>query len=244
MPAPPYFSGKMTPRNPISASLGMISEGNFEASSHSMTCGAISPSANSRTVRRSCCCSSVREKSIERLYHGPLAVKASATGVEHRSGALEIPQPWGGLKSQRRDACAAAHGAKREVGERANQQRRIVQRRHHVELFDAERFGLLAGFDVYFVQGFDVLGKEGDRNHQHAALTLARHPLDCAGERRCQPLLRTYATLVAEHVRVAPRPHLANELHRGFDLFRVRVALFHQRHGQAVSAEDQMDVFG
>src|SRR6185437_9406168 len=72
MPAPPYFSGKMTPRKPISASLGIISEGNWEASSHSITCGAISASANSRTVRRRCCCSSVRENSTIRLYHGAL----------------------------------------------------------------------------------------------------------------------------------------------------------------------------
>src|SRR5579872_6619836 len=53
----------MMPKRPRSASLGIISEGNWEASSHSMTCGAISDSANSRTVRRSCCCSSVKEKS-------------------------------------------------------------------------------------------------------------------------------------------------------------------------------------
>src|SRR3989454_9595997 len=53
----------MTPSRPISPSLGMISEGKWDASSHSITCGAISVSANSRTVRRSCCCSSVREKS-------------------------------------------------------------------------------------------------------------------------------------------------------------------------------------
>src|SRR6516165_8713166 len=43
----------------------MISEGNCEASSHSMTFGA-----NSRTVRRSCCCSSERENSMHCLYHG------------------------------------------------------------------------------------------------------------------------------------------------------------------------------
>src|SRR5208282_945218 len=55
----------MTPRKPMSASLGMISDGKCETSSHSITCGAISPSANSRTVRRSCCCSSVRENSTE-----------------------------------------------------------------------------------------------------------------------------------------------------------------------------------
>src|SRR5882757_5382185 len=53
----------MTPSRPISASLGMISIGNFEASSHSITWGAISPSANSRMLRRSWFCSSVKEKS-------------------------------------------------------------------------------------------------------------------------------------------------------------------------------------
>src|ERR1700704_1992804 len=61
--APPYSSGKITPKSPISASFGMISTGKCEASSHSITCGAISPSANSRTLRRNCCCSSVNEKS-------------------------------------------------------------------------------------------------------------------------------------------------------------------------------------
>src|SRR5437879_4021860 len=53
----------MTPSSPISANLGMISNGKWDASSHSITCGAISPSANSRTLRRNCCCSSVNEKS-------------------------------------------------------------------------------------------------------------------------------------------------------------------------------------
>src|SRR5580692_684183 len=59
----------MTPRRPISASFGMISIGNFEASSHSMTCGAISPSANSRMLRRSWFCSSVKEKSTVALAY-------------------------------------------------------------------------------------------------------------------------------------------------------------------------------
>src|SRR6202030_3234665 len=68
IPAPPYFSGKMTPRNPISASLGIISDGNLETSSHSITWGRISASANSRTLRRSCCCSSVSENSKKPRY--------------------------------------------------------------------------------------------------------------------------------------------------------------------------------
>src|SRR5713101_7090629 len=53
----------MTPSKPISPSLGINSDGKREASSHSITCGAISDSANSRTLRRRCCCSSVKEKS-------------------------------------------------------------------------------------------------------------------------------------------------------------------------------------
>src|SRR6195256_6665675 len=53
----------MTPSNPISPSFGINSDGKREASSHSITWGAISDSANSRTLRRRCCCSSVKEKS-------------------------------------------------------------------------------------------------------------------------------------------------------------------------------------
>src|SRR5580692_2942558 len=68
MPAPPYFSGKITPRNPISASLGIISAGNLETSSHSITWGRISASANSRTVRRNCFCSSLSENSKSPRY--------------------------------------------------------------------------------------------------------------------------------------------------------------------------------
>src|SRR5579864_1715635 len=51
------------PSKPSLASCGTISCGKWEASSHSIMCGAISASANSRTVRRSACCSSVNEKS-------------------------------------------------------------------------------------------------------------------------------------------------------------------------------------
>src|SRR5882762_2703726 len=53
----------MTPSKPISPSFGINSDGKREASSHSITWGAISDSANSRTLRRRCCFSSVKEKS-------------------------------------------------------------------------------------------------------------------------------------------------------------------------------------
>ena len=48
------------------ASFGSRSIGKCCASSHSITCGPISASANSRTVRRRSCCSSVGRKSIGR----------------------------------------------------------------------------------------------------------------------------------------------------------------------------------
>src|SRR5262249_50309408 len=46
--------------------------GKCEASSHSITWGAISPSANSRTLLRSCCCSSVNPYS--NIVSFPLSV--------------------------------------------------------------------------------------------------------------------------------------------------------------------------
>src|SRR5580658_432040 len=98
MPAPPYFSGNITPRKPISASLGMISDGKVESSSHSITWGAISPSANSRTVRRRCCCSSVREKSTICLYHVRDGEIVRAATDEHQSTLTKPNQ--GDLKSK------------------------------------------------------------------------------------------------------------------------------------------------
>src|SRR3979490_205312 len=53
----------MTPSNPISPSFGINSDGKREASSHPITWGGISDSANSGTLRRRCLCSSVKEKS-------------------------------------------------------------------------------------------------------------------------------------------------------------------------------------
>src|SRR5438270_6114506 len=59
IPAPPRVSGKITPSSPISPSFFTTSWGNSLFSSHSLTCGAISPSANARTALCNCFCSSV-----------------------------------------------------------------------------------------------------------------------------------------------------------------------------------------
>ena len=68
MPAPPHCSGNWMPIRPSSASFGMSALGNCCASSHSRTNGRISPSANSRTVCRSNCCSSVSWKCTVAQY--------------------------------------------------------------------------------------------------------------------------------------------------------------------------------
>ena len=63
MPAPPYSGGKIIPISPSLPSSLIVASGNSEASSQRMTCGAISRSANSRTVFLSCSCSSFNWKS-------------------------------------------------------------------------------------------------------------------------------------------------------------------------------------
>src|SRR5690242_15993882 len=88
----------------------------------------------------------------------------------------------GWLERQRGDARAAADGAKDRVGKGPNEERRIIQGRHHVEVVHAERFGLLASLDVDLVKRFDVLGEEGNGNHQHPLDAFTRHFRDGARE--------------------------------------------------------------
>src|SRR6476620_4626883 len=63
IPAPPYSGGKIVPNNPSLPNSLIVSSGNSLASSHFMTLGAISRSANSRTDFLSWSCSSLSWKS-------------------------------------------------------------------------------------------------------------------------------------------------------------------------------------
>src|SRR6266851_3374504 len=63
MPAPPYSGGKTIPSRPSWPSSLTVASGKTPASSHFMTLGAISRSANSRTLFFSCSCSSLSWKS-------------------------------------------------------------------------------------------------------------------------------------------------------------------------------------
>ncbi len=68
MPTPPYSSGQGTPNSPSSAILATLSQGKRLSRSYSAATGAISFSANSRTVARSMRCSSVRYRSSTLLF--------------------------------------------------------------------------------------------------------------------------------------------------------------------------------
>src|SRR5215471_3641382 len=68
MPEPPYSEGKTIPSRPSLPNSLMTASGNSLASSHFMTLGAISRSANSRTIFFSCSCSSESWKSKARLH--------------------------------------------------------------------------------------------------------------------------------------------------------------------------------
>ena len=58
-PPPPYSSGNGMPNSPRSPMPRTTSTGKWWSRSHASACGAISPSAKSRTTRRSASCSSV-----------------------------------------------------------------------------------------------------------------------------------------------------------------------------------------
>src|SRR5436190_5433715 len=82
MPAPPSSAGKTTPSIPSLPSSLIVESGKSPASSHFRTFGAISRSANSRTLFLSCNCSSFSWKST----HG-LLTKLHHTG----HGQKELP---------------------------------------------------------------------------------------------------------------------------------------------------------
>ena len=70
--------------------------------------------------------------------------------------------------------------------------------------------------------------------------------LDGGGQWRLEPFGRADPALIAKNVRPGPvrkllRAFLTGQTHGRFYLSRVGVALFDQAHGQAVSAEDQMN---
>src|SRR5580658_7989775 len=94
MPAPPYSDGKTVPNRPSLPSSLMVASGNSLASSHVITLGAISRSANWRTLFFSCCCSSFSWKSkispvvpSSRLEHRPVVRQSYGGGK-----ALGLPK--------------------------------------------------------------------------------------------------------------------------------------------------------
>ncbi len=90
---------------------------------------------------------------------------------------------------------------KHQVGEGGDESGGISDGGHHLKLFDAGFVGLLAGFDVDFVEGFDVLGDEGDGNDEEIFFAGAGEAVDGFDQRGRQPFAAADFALVAEEVR-------------------------------------------
>src|SRR5215469_9209384 len=79
MPAPPYSWGNTVPISPSLPSSLTVASGKSPFSSHSMTCGLISRSANSRTLFFNCSCSSFSWKSkVASAHTGIVCSQVSA----------------------------------------------------------------------------------------------------------------------------------------------------------------------
>src|SRR5216683_1561025 len=61
---------------------------------------------------------------------------------------------------------AVAQGAENDIGQCGNECGRVAHGGHHLELLDAQLERLLAGLNIDFVQGFDVLCDECDRDDE------------------------------------------------------------------------------
>jgi len=105
-------------------------------------------------------------------------------------------------------------------------------------------FGNFAGFDIDFVEGFDVLGDEGDRDDEYALDAFAAEAGESRGGGGLEPLHGTDAALEAEGVGIGPGAAFDDGADGAFDLLGVGVAFFHQAEGNAVCAEDEVDFAG
>src|SRR6266700_6123258 len=89
IPAPPSSAGNTTPSRPSLPSSLTVASGKSPASSHLRTCGAISRSANWRTLFLSCSCSSLSWKSTDLSSVG----KVHYT-IDRRVAEARVPTGW------------------------------------------------------------------------------------------------------------------------------------------------------
>jgi hypothetical protein len=95
-------------------------------------------------------------------------------------------------------------GAEDQIGEGPDKPGGIAYGGHHFKLLDAQVRGVFAGFYIYFVKCFDVLGDERNGNDEQLLLSA----LCKSGKRRVQrglePLLAANSALKAKCVRIGP----------------------------------------
>src|SRR6266567_847413 len=89
IPAPPSSAGNTMPISPSLPSSLTVESGKSPASSHLRTCGAISRSANSRTLFFSCSCSSFSWKSTDLSCMGKVHYI-----IDRRAEEARVPTGW------------------------------------------------------------------------------------------------------------------------------------------------------
>src|SRR5438552_14140064 len=125
MPAPPSSAGKIIPISPSLPNSLTVASGYSPASSHFMTCGAISRAAKSRTLRRKCCCSSLSWKSKgcllrrgqwgKQMIRTQLARRKKERRPRRTSDCLQLARAF--CHQQIQNLFIAGHAARLLIGE-------------------------------------------------------------------------------------------------------------------------------
>ncbi len=133
-----------------------------------------------------------------------------------------------------------ADGGTNQVGKAGDKRGGITDGGGHFELFDSGGHGLLAGLDIDFVEGFDVLGDERYRHNEQVFFAGTGQVFERLMQGRLEPFLAADAALIAQGVGVWPA---AGGEHGGdgfLDVALVGIAAFDQTQGQAMGAENQV----
>ena len=130
---------------------------------------------------------------------------------------------------------------RRQVGQRADEGRAVVQALGPLDARHAQLFRFLQVLQIQLEQGLDVVGREGDGDEQEVVVLLLGVTFDDVGRLRAQPRRRTDLGLPDEPVRVRVAERVHDGVHGGADFGGVRVASVDDGHGQRVGGEDDGD---
>ena len=183
---------------------------------------------------------------------GTISRSAMRKQREHAGPKTNVDKPRAGEPAALASGGGAgggdAEGAEDEVGKGGNEAGGVAESGSHLELLNAEAGDFFAGFDIDFVESFNVFGDEGDGDNEDVARAGAGELVERAGEGRLEPFLAADFALITKRVGIGGETPgggaLQDESRGGFDLALIGVALLDEAYGEAVGAEDDMDVGG